>query len=261
MATKKRIDPHLRTFGARVKRFREEAGLSQAEAAKLVAVTRSYVGQVERGITRCRRDFSERLGEALGRKDEVAEAWGDLVRSAKYPQYFEDYASLEGTAVMLRHYSSDVVDGLLQVESYARALLRTESSLQARLKRQETLVRDPAPMACFILDESVLHRQVGTREVMKDQLTYLYEVSSREKICLQIAPTAYYRSVSGSFCIATQDDRDEAAYAASAFGGETSEEAEHLALVNEAFANLQARARNVADSRAHIGKVLEAKWM
>ncbi|MEV5572504.1 helix-turn-helix transcriptional regulator [Spirillospora sp. NPDC052269] len=260
MATKKRIDPHLRRFGAKIQRYREEAGLSQAEVAKRVNVTRSYIGQVERGITRCRKDFSERLGAALMHPDEVSEAWNELVRSAKYPQYFEDFASLESTAVLLRKYSADVVDGLLQVESYARVLLRDEDSVLARMKRQEILTREPIPTVCFILDESVLYREVGSPEVMNGQLSHLLEISAWEKVCLQVAPTAYYRGVSGSFSIATQEDRDEAAYAGSAFGGETSEEAEQLMLVNEAFAVLQARARNVADTRTFIRKVLEERW-
>ncbi|MFC4911595.1 helix-turn-helix domain-containing protein [Actinomadura gamaensis] len=256
----KKSDPHLRTFGAKIKRFREEAGLSQSDLAKLVNVTRSYIALIEIGRTRCRKDFSERLGAALNRSQDVAEAWDDLVRSAKYPQYYVDFATKESTATMLRTYSSDIVDGLLQVESYARCILASEEDLMNRMKLQEILRRDPAPMACFLMDESVLHRQVGSPEIMNEQLRHLLEVSSWEKVYLQVVPLIYYRGVKGSFVIATQDDRDEAAYASSSFGGETSEEAGHLARVNEMFTLLQAQAKNVADTRNYIRNVLEEKW-
>lgn len=259
MAAKK-IDPHLRTFGAKVKRFRVEAGLSQADLAKLVNVTRSYIALIELGRTRCRKDFSERLGVALKRNEDVAAAWDDLVSSAKYPQYYVDFATREATAVLLRSYSADIVDGLLQAEGYARALLPTEDDVRARTKRQEILRRDSPPTACFILDEMVLHREVGSAEVMREQLKHLLEVSCWPKVYLQIAPVAYYRLVRGSFVIATQGDRDEAAYATSVFGGETSEESDHLVRSNELFTSLQAKAKNVAESRMHIRKVLEEKW-
>ncbi|MEV4252395.1 helix-turn-helix transcriptional regulator [Spirillospora sp. NPDC049652] len=259
MAAKK-IDPHLRTFGAKVKRFRVEAGLSQADLAKLVNVTRSYIALIELGRTRCRKDFSERLGAALKRSDDVAEAWNDLVSSAKYPQYYVDFATRESTATMLRTYSADIVEGLLQVESYARAILPSDADVLARLKRQEVLKRNPPPTACFILDESVLRREVGSPEVMNEQLRHLVELSARPGVYLQISPTAYYPFVKGSFAIATQSDRAESAYAASVFGGETSEEAEHLTRANELFAVLQARAWNVAESRVFIEKELENRW-
>jgi transcriptional regulator with XRE-family HTH domain len=52
-------------FGAELARRRETAGLTRLELAKRVSVSRSYVGQVETGATRCREDFAQRLDEAL----------------------------------------------------------------------------------------------------------------------------------------------------------------------------------------------------
>ncbi|MFC6933761.1 multiprotein-bridging factor 1 family protein [Actinomadura yumaensis] len=80
-----KADPQTITFGAEVARLREEAGLSRIELAKRANVSRSYIGQVETGTTRCRDDFAIRLDQALGTGTQLIDAWTDLLRSAAYP--------------------------------------------------------------------------------------------------------------------------------------------------------------------------------
>ncbi|GAA3952472.1 hypothetical protein GCM10023085_38730 [Actinomadura viridis] len=100
--------------------------------------------------------------------------------------------------------------GLLQCEDYARVLLPADGmAIEARLKRQQVLNRQPPPRVRIVLGESVLARRVGSREVMRAQCAHLLEVSQLENVTLQIAPTAHYRGVSGSFSIATQPTGDQ----------------------------------------------------
>jgi len=259
MATKK-IDPELRAFGEELKTRRLRAGLNQAQLATLVNVTRSYIGQIERGDTRCRRDFTERADRALNCENALINAWDELLKESKYPKYFVSFPSLEATAVRLCAYEAFYVYGLFQTETYARALLGNEEAVNGRMKRQQILKRSFGPMFSVILDEGVLYRQIGTREVMGEQLEFLVELSCREKVKLQVAPFAYYEGVRGSFQIATQGNRSEAVYMVNATGGQTSTEPADLVSVTETMATLQAEALNVKDTRVLLRKVIAERW-
>ncbi|MFD0686705.1 helix-turn-helix domain-containing protein [Actinomadura fibrosa] len=251
----------LRVFGAEVTRHREAAGISRTELAERVHVTRSYVGQVEAGTTRCRREFAERLDSALGTGTALADAWDDLLRATGYPKWFRDFPKAEFTAAILRSYQSMLIDGLLQTEAYARTLLRDDAAVESRMRRQAVLEREPPPILYVVLDEPVLYRQVGSREVMREQFEHLLKVSERDDVYLQIAPTAYYRGVQGGFTIATQPDGEEIAYLANVTRGDTSSEAGDVVFLTGLFAMLQARAHSVDASRALIERTMSERWL
>jgi transcriptional regulator with XRE-family HTH domain len=250
----------LKAFGAEVKRLREEGKLNRTELAGRATVSRSYISQVETGSTRCRRDFAERLDKALGSAPVLTNLWDDLLRSTGYPRYFTDFSVAESTAVLLRSYQTTYVDGLFQTEAYARVLLVKDDAVQARLRRQAVLDQEVPPLVSVVLDESVLYRQVGTKQVMREQLEHLLALMEREHITLQIAPIAYIRGARASFTIATQADRTEAVYLENAARAETSSEEEDLTRVTETFVRLQASALTVNDSRAPIERTLVERW-
>jgi hypothetical protein len=110
------------------------------------------------------------------------------------------YVGLEAEAGSLQSYESMFVPGLLQTEDYARALIRAmqikpnpeilQRGLTARMARQEILARTDPPEIWAVLDESVVNRPVGGPEVMRAQLQYLIEVTTRphSTITLQVLP-------------------------------------------------------------------------
>ncbi|MEO3822590.1 helix-turn-helix transcriptional regulator [Actinomadura sp. B10D3] len=257
---KRKPSPVLKAFGAEVRRLREGAGITRTELAERVVVTPSYVSQVESGNTRCRKDFAERLDQALGGGEQLAAAWTRHLRSASYPKFFADFSEAEATADLLRAYEATFVYGLFQIETYARALLLTDDAVAARMRRQEATlqVRTP-PTIGVVLGESVLHRCVGDSAIMHKQLEYLLEITYREHICLQVAPTRYYRGVSGSFNIATQPTGDELLYMETATGGVTSNDTKELLDVVSSFTMLQAKALCVDATRVYIKKVMD-EW-
>ncbi len=259
-----KIDPELVGFGTVVKRCREVSGLKQGQLADLVNVARSYVSHVECGRTKCRRDFAERVDNVLNAGGKITQAWDDLleqIKQVRYPTHFVAFPKVEASADQLRVYENYLVYGLFQTEAYARVLLVDEDAVATRMKRQALLSRTPRPMISVVMEESVLHRQVGSKEVMREQLEYLIELSLREGIFLQIARTRYYRGVRASFTIATQGDRSEIAYIVKATGGETTRDPSELAKISEVMHTLNAQSLNTADSRALIRKVIEEKWI
>ncbi|WP_083982082.1 helix-turn-helix domain-containing protein [Actinomadura hibisca] len=263
MATRRRA-PELKAFGSDVTRYREAAGFTLTELARKVAVSRSYIGQVESGTTRCREDFARRVDEALNAQGEIVKSWTKLIRGTKYPRYFVDFSKVEGTAVQLRAYETHNVYGLFQTKNYMSTLLSKREDIDSRMSRQERVLNDTsdtAPKVYVVLEESILYREIGSPETMREQLEFLLEISFKKNICLQVLPShAFVPDARASFTIATQEDRREVVYAIKATGGETSDDPADLARVNDAFAMLQAEALNVKDTRALIRKVIEERW-
>jgi transcriptional regulator with XRE-family HTH domain len=255
--------PELRSFGAVVRRLREAAGLKQVELAALVNVSRAYIGHVELGKTRCRLDFAKRLDAALRANGEIITAWNKLlqaIKSVKYAAYFVNFPKAESTAKLIRVYETHIVNGLFQTEAYASEIVQDTDMLNTRMNRQEQVMSEPAPKIFVVLEESILHRQVGTREVMREQLEYLLELSERPGIRLQALPTVYVEDARAAFTIATQADRSDAAYLVTATGGVTSADPDDLVNLHERFASLQAEALNVRDTRALIRRVIDERW-
>jgi Domain of unknown function (DUF5753) len=98
----------------------------------------------------------------------------------------------------------------MQTEDYAKAIATRGWSTSAsqsvqrrvavRMRRQALLARPDAPKLWAVIDESVLHRPIGGRRVMQDQIEHVLELSKRPNITLQVVP--YPRSgydAEGSF--------------------------------------------------------------
>jgi hypothetical protein len=182
-----------------------------------------------------------------------------LLQGKGYPRYFADYTKAESSAILIRSFQAFVVDGLLQVEAYARVVVGTDEALNGRMKRQSVITKDDAPMVCVVLDESVLHREVGDRAVMREQLEYLISASRLPNVTLQIAPTGYYR-VQGSFAIATQPNGGDVAYLRHLTGGNTTTEPADIVRAETAFATLQAGALSPSASRDMIRSVIDERY-
>ncbi|MFI0145208.1 DUF5753 domain-containing protein [Streptomyces globisporus] len=106
-----------------------------------------------------------------------------------------------------------------QTDAYAEAVIRGTGSkrmsdeevrtlVDLRLARQAIFDRDDAPQYLCILDESVLHRQVGGPAVTAAQLRNLVEVSDRPGIAVQVIPYSQgaYVGMDGPFTVYSYPD-------------------------------------------------------
>jgi transcriptional regulator with XRE-family HTH domain len=113
-----------------------------------------------------------------------------------YDLPYATYVGLEAEAKSISEYHSDLIAGLLQVESYARALFQSaeppldnaaiEQRIEARLKRQTLLTREPGAFFNFILDEGALRRPVGGVGAMRTQLERIVQVASLPNVLFQV---------------------------------------------------------------------------
>lgn len=112
------------------------------------------------------------------------------------------------------------VPGLLQTEAYARAVIQRgmtgavkadiDRSVALRLERQTRFFREEGPELRAVLDEAVVRRPQGDREVMRSQIQHLVEASEWEHMRLQIVPfrSGGHCGESGAFSILSFPEPD-----------------------------------------------------
>ena len=196
-------------LGTRLRRLREEAGISQEDAGATIRSSASKISRVELGRTAVKtRDLTDLLalygvGDAAEREGMLAlsghgsvpgwwQGYGDAV-----PAWVKPYLGLEQAARLIRCYDVQFVSGLLQTEEYARAVFslpdgsfgaRAERQLAVRMRRQEILHRDDPPHLWVVMDEAALRRPVGGAAVMRAQIEHLLEITRLRHVNIQVLP-------------------------------------------------------------------------
>lgn len=112
-------------------------------------------------------------------------------------QRFQSYLELEGSATMLCFCEGESVNGLFQTEEYMRAMQRAgglsdekmRPHVDFRLQRlQRFWNRDPFPEVVLIMSEGALHREVGSLDVMSEQVAHLRELDERPNVKILVIP-------------------------------------------------------------------------
>lgn len=187
----------LRCFGQQLKLFREQAGLTRAELGSRLGYGEDQITSIELGRRIPKPELIDRADELLNASG-VLRAMKEEVARARYPAFFRDAARLEAEAVELHVYANQAVPGLLQTEEYARAVFTmmrppleeevVDQRVSARLARQDVFAKRPAPLMSFVIDESVLRRPIGGREVLRGQLEQVLLTGQRRTVEVQIMP-------------------------------------------------------------------------
>ncbi|MEV7728408.1 helix-turn-helix transcriptional regulator [Streptomyces sp. NPDC087917] len=264
------LDPSasaLDYYGSELRRLREAAGLKQGQLGDIVFCTGSLIGQIETARKVPTRDFSERIDAALGTGGVFSRLVGLVLRS-QLPHWFQPYAEMEAKAEYLSTYQAQVVYGLLQTEAYARAVLAADrpSNLDelvvARLERQRILMRSCPPALWVVLDEAVLLRQVGGRDVMREQLLYLLSLRDRPWVQIQVLPfvTGEHSATRGSFNLLRFEGDPDLFYAESYDIGHMTANPQVIKERSVGYARLQADALSLEDSAALIARVVEERY-
>lgn len=197
------VSDGLKTFGVVLKVLRDEACLTQEEFAERVGYSVHYVAKIEQGKRFPPTDLVGRVGEVLGTTAArvLTEAAKSLTRRAGLASWFRHWAGIEEEAGTLYAYECRVVPGLLQPESYIRAVLErqlppvTEDQLEqqsaARVDRQRLLSIRPTTSFGFVIEQSVLERHLGGDEVTKAVLDRLLATALQRNVEIQIMPTLH----------------------------------------------------------------------
>ena len=263
----KPLDPSgsgIALFGSTVRKCRTDAGETLAGLAAKINYAPSTVGDVERGQSRCDRDFAEGCDDVFQTDGILAHLWDYLVKDSVYPRWFAGWPGIEEKAIALRTYELVVIPGLLQTEDYARALLPgDEPGVSARMQRQSILAREEPlpPLLVCVLNEVVLGHQVAEAKVMYDQLMHVADsVSSR--INVHVVPNgAAHPGNTGAFVLATMADRSEVGYLETSVRGIISSTREDITLLHESFEMIRSAALPVGQSIDLIRRTAEERWL
>ncbi|MEU4389611.1 helix-turn-helix transcriptional regulator [Kribbella sp. NPDC023855] len=212
-------------LGGHLRRMREAAGISRADAGWQIRASESKVSRMELGRVGFKeRDVSDLLDLYEMKDTQERERLMDLARAANnpgwwsrygdvMPSWFANYVGLEVAAKLIRTYEVLFVPGLLQTEDYARAVVQLGKAylpaeeinqrVAFRVTRQQILTRPDPARLWVVIDEAVLHRPVGGRATMREQIEYLIKVSQQPNITLQIMPfsSVGYPGAGGAFSI------------------------------------------------------------
>ncbi|MFD5469302.1 helix-turn-helix domain-containing protein [Streptomyces sp. NPDC127105] len=256
-------------FGARVRRLRTAAGLTQAELGARTHVVSTRITQIERASgAKPTLELARALDAALDADNLLVELWPYVYREA-FPDWSRAFMAYSERALSIRQYAAHVVPGLLQTEQYARAVLsldalladedQLEERVVARLGRQERLRSPDRPELWVILDEAVLRRPIGSLAVMREQLGELLNAAANRRTTVQVLPfdQGGHEAMGGSLTLLTLPDGSEAAYTEGSDYGRLIEEPTNVGRYTVIYDRLRAAALPPLMSLDMIRSVME----
>lgn len=204
-------------LGAELRKVRERAGLSTAEAARLLRVNSAQISNIEAArfgpsaerVHALARNYEcsdlELIDALAGMTGERKRGWWEEYREL-LPAGQLDLAELERHATAISIAVVVHVPGLLQTLDHIRAGLQecvpplrpheVEHRLSYRLKRQAILYDDPPTPYATIVHEAALRMGVGGRDVARRQLQHLIEMSEHENVGVRVIPFGSWACVS-----------------------------------------------------------------
>ena len=213
-----------RRLGSELRRYRTAAGKTLEAAAEVLDCHASRVSRIETGhLPLKRRDLTDLLDLYDVSDTDVRTALLALAREKNQPNWWEVFGldpayanllGLESEANYIRTFQTILIPGLLQIDSYTRAVVRAnpalvtdeavDKMLRVREERKNILTRDESPVRFWgIMGEAALRTPVGGSDIMREQLEHLEKMTQRTNITLQVLPYAMgaHAGMSGPFII------------------------------------------------------------
>jgi transcriptional regulator with XRE-family HTH domain len=200
-----------RRLRAELRLARQEAGLTQETVAEQMDWSLSKIIRIETGAVGISTNDLNALLRLYNIKDPQRvralisqgrearkQTWWSRYRAVLPPTYFQ-FIEYETSASIIRDYETIVIPGLLQTEEYATAVTLGDRSkpvsktiktlVEVRMKRQELLLGRPgSPLVFFILDEAVIYRLMGAKDIRQAQIEKLIRMADRPEVTIEIVP-------------------------------------------------------------------------
>jgi len=195
-----------RELGMRLREFRTAKGLTVEDVAKELLCSPTKISRAETGARRATLRDVRDLCQIYGVDPETSAELMELAREARQPGWwtkFDDlkitpFIGMEQAATAISCFGMYFVPALLQTEDYAREIIKgiapkieekiLAQRVEARMMRQKLLSQPKPPRYRALLDEAVLHRQVGGPSVMKAQLEKMLLLVREERAAVQVIP-------------------------------------------------------------------------
>ncbi|MEU3896183.1 helix-turn-helix transcriptional regulator [Streptomyces sp. NPDC045251] len=268
-----------RRLGQELRRLRELKGMTAEEVAERLLVSQSKISRLENGRRSIsQRDVRDLCGVYEVEDQRMVDSLMEMAKDSRQQGWwhafgdipYSVYIGLETDAESLRTYEPQIITGLLQTRSYAEALIQgalpetpvadMEKRVQVRIRRQERVTAETNPLRLWVvLDEACLCRVVGNRQVMREQLEHVAEMSQLPHITVQVLPfdVGGHPGINGQYSILEFADTADSSVVY--IEGVTSdlylEKAPDVQKYTVMYEHLRAQALNVDESRRRIEDV------
>ncbi|MFE2285096.1 helix-turn-helix domain-containing protein [Streptomyces sp. NPDC059443] len=257
----------IATVGRQLKIWREAAGLDRTQFGTRMGYGPNLIYKIERGARIPRPEYLDKADEILGGNGKIAAMKIDVER-ARHPKKVRDLAKLESDAVELGAYGNHNLHGLLQTEEYARALYEirrpafspevVERYVTARMTRQEMFHRQPSPALTFVLEQAMLERPIGGRDVLRRQLERLLDIGLLRNVEIQVMPTDCedHAGMGGGLQVLKLRDGSTIGYVEAQLMSRLFTDAKDIQILELRYGIIRSQALSPRQSRAFIEKLL-----
>lgn len=265
-----------RRVGARLRRLREERGLTADGAAKQFGLSGSQLTKIEKATRSVSRvallGMLTHYDASDAEKTELLELHKSAAERGWWQQYGVQpgaYIDWEAEAVKLQNFEQAAVPGILQTEAYAEAVIAATHPeispapgvrAKVRLRRAALLDGDDCPELWYVIHESALRTVIGSRQIMAEQLHHVLERCKRQpRLTVQVMPFEYgaYAALEGAFSVMSFEDLLPLGcveHQLSTAWFDKPSQINHLTVI---FGRSSAQALSVADSAKFIRRVAE----
>jgi len=270
-----------RILGRRLRRMREQAGLSIEVAAPALDCSVSKLTRIEgarQGIDpHLARSMLDLYGVGGDRWTETVEMVREARKRPWWKQYGlgddSGYVQFETDAALVQDFVPGYVPGLLQTREYARAMFtsgvversaeRLEAQLEVRMIRQRRLTDTENPLRLVaVVGEAALRNPIGGADVMRAQLAHIAEAAALPTVTVQVLPAhpGPHGSLASGFTVLSFGELDEPdlAYVEHALGAAHIEGEQEVLLARKKFDQLRTMAMRPADSLALLHEIAAA---
>ncbi|MET7798491.1 helix-turn-helix domain-containing protein [Streptomyces decoyicus] len=268
--TSKELNPYLSArhyFGSEQRRHRERAKLSLVQLADIVNFSKSTLARVEPAELMPPPELPAALDAAFG-TEEYFHGLYELAKREAHPDQYRRYMDFEAQAVVIEQYGGQGIPGLLQTKTYAHTFLsrqenlsaeQVEQRVNARMSRQERQRSDAPPYRWAIIDEAVLHRELGGETAMYEQLASLLEQVDTPSSKIQVMPLrlGLHALMGGALTLLTLPDRATVAYEEGIEAGHLYEAPDMVHKWRRQYEVLRANALSLGESADLIRKAME----
>lgn len=268
--------------GAQLRRLREQRGITRDAAGYAIRASASKISRMELGrVSFKARDVADLLTlygvTAPEDRDAVLKiaerangtAWWQTYEDV-VPIWFQTYVGLEEAASRIRTYEVQFLPGLLQTESYARAVIalglphlspaEVDKRVELRIRRQRVLHRSEPFHLWAVLDESALRRLSGGRAVIRAQIRHLLAAGDRTSVTLQMMPLqpGAHAVDGGGFSILRFPDADmpDVVYIEQLIGAQYVDKPEHVDQYMQVMSRLSVEALTPERTADALAKML-----
>ncbi|YCK42329.1 helix-turn-helix domain-containing protein [Actinomadura sp. ATCC 39365] len=230
---------------------RKAARMTQSALALRILCHESLVSHVEKGRRIPTLEFAREVDKAFGTDGHFTGLHERISQSPALGWFARWVEEIEPQAVILQSWDPLLIPGILQTAGYARAIFsaatppdRVEERVQARIRRMRIFDSSCPPAFLALIDEGVLHRPIGGREVLAEQLRYLLDLICHPRITIQLVPVTAgcVAGTMSAFALARLRDGAEVVSADSVLSGHVTGDHEAVMRLKQRYDTIRADA-------------------